>query len=220
MAVAPTPSAEPKHDPAAVTRSLIRGTFPFSQAEPFAFLIKSLCPETGYLGEFRDWDRVYNAAPDVKAPKNSIRLRSHIVLAATNQTSQKHSQEPTFSLIYLGIPDRRVMAPCEKRPVTTVAIGKEADSLLGLLGCVFMYEYVRRGVRHITRQGYVVDLYLVEKLRKPGDVSQSVALSEGEEQYGVVEVISDNGATPEELTAFMQYFAPFVTLRSPPKRRV
>lgn len=208
-----------KHDPATLNRILIRGTFNLSQLKPFVYLIKSLCPESGHLGEFRDWDRVYNAPTDVKAPKNSIRLRTHLVVAHGHNQSSLNSKDPTFSLMYLGIPDRRVSLPCEKRPVTTVAIGKDANALLNLLGCIFVYEYVRKGVRHRTRHGLTVDVYIVEKLRKPGDPTSCKNITDGDDQHGIVEIISESATTPEQLTTFMQHLSPFVTLRAPVRRR-
>lgn len=212
------PAAESqRHDPSAVTKSVIRGTFREALLTPLVYLIKSLCPEIGHVGEFGDWDRVYNAGPDVKAPKNSIRLRQHLIEPGQSQHASKENR--SYSLMYLGIPDRRVAAPCEKRPVTTVSMGKEADAVLTLIGCVFVYEYVRKGLRYRTRDGLVIEVYIVYKLKKPGDPSSADSLTEGDERYGIVEIISEDGATPEQLTAFMQHLSPFVSLKTQPKKK-
>lgn len=199
-----------------VTRTLIRGTFKMAQLMQIACLVKSLCPEVGHHGEFRDWDCVYNTPPEVRGPKNNVRLRSHLVARGV----QVKDHWPDFELSYLGIPDRRVLAPCEKRPVTTIALGKEAETLLSVLGCVFAYEYVRKGVRYRTRQGYTIDVYIINKLEKQHDPSAAVPLfADIEQQNGIVEIISESGATPEELTAFMQHLHPLVTLKSPPPKK-
>lgn len=120
--------------------------------------------------------------------------------------------------MYLGLPDRRVAAPCEKRSITTVALGKEAENLLDVLGCVFAFEYARKGARYRTRNGYVIDVYVVEKLREKHDLQSSDHLVV-DDRHGVVEISSEEGATPEELAAFMQHLQPLVMLRSPPKKR-
>lgn len=208
-----------KRESSVVIKTLIRGTFPLPDLQHLVYLVKSLCPEVGHLGEFRDWDRVYSAAPDVKAPKNSIRLRNHLVVpGVAQQQQQQREQSPTFSLMYLGIMDRRVPIPCEKRPITTVTLGQEAPGLLTLLGCVFVDEYVRRGVRYRTRAGYTIEVYVVERLLKPGVPKQCVPLVQSD-QHAIVEISSEDGATPEELTAFMQHLQPIVQLRSATKKR-
>lgn len=205
-----------KRDQGIVTRTLVRGTVPPNHLKSVVYLIKSLCPEVGHLGEFRDYDRVYNASPDVKAPKNSVRLRQHIISPGVPQSTAK--EWPVYSLMYLGLPDRRVAAPCEKRSITTIALGKEAEKLLNVLGCVFAFEYVRKGVRYRTRNGFVIEVYVVEKLREKHDLQSCDSLV-GDDRHGVVEISSEDGATPEQLAAFMQHLQPLVMLRSPPKKR-
>lgn len=203
-----------------MTRTLIRGTFKNPQLKPLVFLVKSLCPETGHVGEFRDWDRVYNTPSEIRGPKNNIRLRHHIV--TPGQSPGAKDQWPAFELRYLGLPDRRVAAPCEKRPVTAVGMGKEAEKLVEVLGCVFQYEYVRKGVRYKSRQGYTIDVYVVHKLKKKHDFSNESLvplLEDGQQQPGVVEIVSEEGASAEELTAFMQHLQPFVTLRVPQQKK-
>lgn len=221
-----TPSVDPAapEGPVSVTRTLIRGVFQNSQLVPLVILIRSLCPETGNLGEFRDWDRVYNTPPEIRGPKNNIRLRQRLVKPGVSPGSK--DSWPAFELRFLGVPDRRVLAPCEKRPVTTVAMGKEADVLVDMLGCVFQFEYVRKGVRYRTRQGYTIDVYEVYKLQKRHDPSNELLAplieegANGQRQPGVVEIVSEEGASPEELTAFMQHLHPWVTLKGPQQRKV
>lgn len=208
--------ASTKRDHSVVTRILIRGTVPPTHLKSVVYLIKSLCPEVGYPGKFRDYDRVYNASPDVKAPKHSIRLRQHLVNPDVPQSTPK--DPPMYSLMYLGLPDRRVAAPCEKRSITTVTLGREAESLLNVLGCVFVFEYVRKGVRYRTRNGYVIEVYVIEKLREKHDL-KSCDPSVDDDRYGVVEISSESGATPEELAAFMQHLQPLVVLRPSQKKR-
>lgn len=216
-----------KRDASVTVRTLIRGTFALSQLKPFVYLIKSLCPEVGHLGEFRDWDRVYSVAPEIKVNKNWIRtvLRSHLVAPGMppSQPGQKappgKESFPAYSLLYMGPPDRRVAAPCEKRPVTTVGVGTGAEALLSYLGCSFAYEYVRKGVRYRTRAGYIIEVYIVEKLAHRHDPTTCEPLGSKEEQHGIVEIISEDGALPEDLAAFMQHLQPFVSLRPIVKRR-
>lgn len=201
------------------SRTLIRGTFAISKLRPFVNLIGSLCPEVGHLGEFRDWNRVYTVAPEIKINKNWIRcvLRSNLLSSGATSgqktTGSGKDTFPMYNLIYMGGPDRRVAAPCEKRPVTTVGIGNGAEALLAVLGCSFNYEYVRKGVRYRTRAGYIIEVYIVEKLQKQHDPSSCKPVGAGEEQHGIVEISCENGASPEDLTAFMHHLQPFVSLR-------
>lgn len=113
----------------------------------------------------------------------------------------------------MGGPDRRVAPPCERRPITTVEAGVGVEGLLSVLGCTFSYEYIRKGVRYRTRSGYVIEVYIVTKLLNRHEPSASEAVGAGQESHGIVEVSCENGASPEELTAFMQYLQPFVSLR-------
>ena len=217
----PTPTPGSKAPPSfAVVRTLVRGTFENPQLKPLVFLLRSLCPESGNLGEFGDWDRVYSNPPDVRGPKNLIRLRHHLVHPGLSPA--QHEPWADVQLRYLGVPDRRVVAPCEKRAITTLGMGKEASALLDLFGCVFQYEYVRKGVRYRTRQGFTVDVYIVLKMTKRHDTSkESLAplVDDPEHEPCVVEVISEDGASVEELMAFMRMLLPYVTLRGPlPKK--
>lgn len=221
-------------------RTLVRGTFESPQLKPLVFLLRSLCPDSGCLDEFRDWDRVYNNPPDVRGPKNLIRLRHHLVrpeasssagaatataTAASGSTSSGAAATARWAeveLRYLGVPDRRVAAPGEKRTVTTVGMGKEAVALLEVFGCVFQYEYVRKGVRCRTRQGFTVDVYIVEKMTKRHDVSKESLASlvdHPEQKPGVVEVISEEGASVDELMGFMKMLLPYVTLSEAPVKK-
>ena len=214
----------PKQEKSIVTRMLIRGTFSLTHFPRLVQLVKSLCPETGHLGEFRDYDQVYNPAPETKAPKNSIRLRTHLVTPyfsphAKEISSSMHNASNRFSIIYLGDPERRVQAPCEKRSVTTVSVSADPTQLLSSLGCQFVYEYARKGVRYVNRAGLIVELYGVEKLRTPKDPKKTEPLTDAKDKHGVVEVYSDQGATKDQLFAFMSYLQPLVILRSSTQRR-
>lgn len=196
-------------------RTQVRGTIPRIKFVPFICLVKSLCPEVGNLADFREWDRVYTLPIELKSPRTTVRLRQHQVLHGITQTHPAAKDHwPAWSLIYAGLPDRRVPPPCEKRPVATVAVGKEAEALLTLLGCKFAYEYVRKGLRHRTREGLTVDVYIVERLAKPGDPASSKPIVSGDDQCCVVEVSSDSTApnTHEHIMAFMQYLHPYVSI--------
>lgn len=192
----------------AVTETLIRGAIPLRDLPKLVFLVKSLCPEVGHIGEFRDYDRVYSPAKEVRLPPNSIRLRKHLV---SRPVPGRESWQ-TYSLMSLGLPDRRVPPPVEKRPVTTISVGSEMPDFLTAMGCVMQFEYVRRGLRSRTRKGLIVDVYVVEKPSTPGNFSNCVPIQTGE-AHAVVDVISDTGAPPAELFAFMQHLQPIVALR-------
>lgn len=166
------------------------------------------------MGEFRDWDRVYNPPPDARAPKNSARLRQHLVVRGPPTPLPSLS---AFTLMFYGLPDRRVQVPCEKRPITSAAVGKEAEALLEAMGCSFSYEYVRKGMRYQLREGHYVEVYVVEKLREKHDVKTCEPLV-GDDRHGVVEISSEDGATPDQLAACMQFLQPLVVLRSPQRK--
>lgn len=208
MAAGGSSLAEARPDPASVTRTTIRGTFPLLQAEPLIFLVKCLCPPSGLLGDFVEWDRVFNMPPD-------SRLRSTILLRTLlYQTTAKLP----VSLLYLGLPDRRVPRPCERRSVTTVAIGREADEVLALLGCPFAYEYLRKGMRCRTRNGITIEIFTVESFQEKHNVRSATPLVSGDDKHAVIELTSDDSATPEELETLMRSLSPHIHLYSHPKR--
>lgn len=195
-------------------RSLVRGTIPFTKLKSFVFLIISLCPETGEVSDFREYDRVFNPSPEVRAMKNSLHLRTRLPV----RPSSANLGGPA-TLQYAGPIDRRAPAPMERRPVTTVAVGREAPSLLSILGCTLAFEYIRKGVRRRTRTGLTVDAFLLERLLKSGDPSMSEAFMPVEDQHCIVEVWADDLSSPEVLTAFIQHLSPYVTWHSQSARR-
>ncbi|PXF43958.1 hypothetical protein BWQ96_06268 [Gracilariopsis chorda] len=200
-------SAEPTLDQKSVTRTVIRGTFPLSSAEPIVFLIKCLCSQSGQFGDFNEWDRVYSMSPETSTPKNSILLRNHSV---------PNYPDLPVSLFYLGRPERRVTAPCERRSITAVSIGREADAVLSLLGCTFVYEYMRKGLRCRTRNGIVIEIFTIERFQEKHDVHSTIPLLSDDEKYAIIELISDTGASPQELEDLMRHISPHVSLHTHP----
>lgn len=245
-------------------RTSVRGTLPMSTLKAFVFIVQSLCPEGIQPIDIREYDRVFSAAPDVKVPKNSIRVRSRVQLqrpsASSGSQSQSHPQNPSqvhvqtqhpgvstantstattgvattpatsrsntnissYCLLpgpvvvtFTNIRDRRVVAPYERRAVTTVVASsaREAEALLGFLGCTFEYEYIRKGVRHLTRGGLTVDIFGVERLLKPGDVTATAPMTPDGPTF-VFEVWSDNISSTEPLITFVQLLSPFISLSS------
>jgi hypothetical protein len=207
----PPPATEQPRDApgGAPTESLVRGAVPLDALTGVISVVKLLCPDTGHLGKFRDHDRVYNVAADVRAPRHCVRLRAHLDRPAASPARPAWAR---YSLVHGGAPDRRAPPPVERRPVAAVPVGAEAPLLLGALGCGLVHEYVRRGARFRTRAGLVVELYVVEQLATPGD-PESVVPSAGragggaDQRLAVVEV-STSRAPAEELLAFMSYLAP------------
>lgn len=200
-------------------RSLVRGTLSLSKLKPFVYLVKSLCPETGQILEFREYDRVYNPSAEVRAMKNSLRLRIRLQQSRTAMPAGQASMAASTTLEYAGPPDRRAPPPIERRPITTVAIGRDADALLTALGCSLAFEYLRKIVRHQTRSGLTVDVFLVEKLVQPNDPSTSVPITTQDDQHCVVEIWADDLSSPDTLLTFSQYLSPYVTWHSQSARR-
>lgn len=253
-------------------RTSVRGTIPGQNLKAFVFIVRSLCPENAQPMEIREHDRIFSPAPDVTAPKNSVRIRSRLQQCAP-QTSAAHSQLPPQSqaqqaqsqaqsqaksqpkipptnpgttagtnsstvsgvsvsasnvnrvlvsmpvgpvvLTFTNIKDRRVAPPYERRAITTVTAtsGRETEGILSFLGCVFEYEYVRKGMRHFTRGGLVVDVFAVDKLSKPGDPSSTTQLIPDGPLF-VFEVWSDNVPSPEPLITFLQLLSPYISVPS------
>lgn len=199
-------------------RSTMRGTMPLSNCKQFTDLIKSVCPETQTL-EFREYDRIYTPSPDAPrgALKNSIRLRCRL------SSSQSQSATNPITIQYSGPMDRRVPNGMERRPVTSSKVVggiREGEALLSLLGCTLTFEYVRRVIRHCTRNGLFVDIFLVERLGKQGDPSNCLPIDlGGGEQQCVVEVWKDDLSSYDILTSFVQYLSPYITLHSATGRR-
>lgn len=201
-----------KGDVTSVNKTVIRGTFNLKDLSTVVYLIKSLCPESGHLGQFRDWDRIYsgpgnNGGENRGNQRTTIRLRTHIPLSS-GKDGRKDWR--CHTLMYLGAPDRRVVGPCEKRPVTTVRISQEADGLLATMGCRLGYEYVRKGVRYRTRNGVLIEVFVVERLRQAGDPSACDPIST-DGQYVVVEMGNETGIT-DELHGLMGMLGPYVVV--------
>lgn len=118
-------------------------------------------------------------------------------------------------LTFTNIKDRRVAPPYERRAVTTVTASssREAEALLTYVGCTFEYEYVRKGMRHFTRTGLVVDVFAVEKLNKPGDPNSTSPIT-ADGHTIVFEVWSDSVSSPEPLITFLQLLSPYVSIPS------
>lgn len=205
----------------ATTQALIRGVIARSKLTQVIDLVKLLCPDSGHLGRFREWDRLY-ALPGMetaRVPRSFIRLRSCLDADAP----QLH--RPTWAahdLMYYGVLDRRA-APVEKRPLQVVPIGREGPTLLGTLGCKQLHEYVRKGARFRTRSGIIVELYLAIKLAVKGDpesarsasAAAKAAGTEPEEDLAIVEVFSMDRSVPsEELLSFMGYLESCGVMRS------
>lgn len=174
------------------------------------FLIRALCPEVGHLGEFRDHDRVYNPAPEVRGvPKNSIRLRRQILKAGP--TSQSRA-DLDYLLLCHGLPDRRMQAPVERRQLSCVGMGTAAPDMLQLLGCTMQYEYVRSGLRFQARGGFTVEVYVIKKLKQAGNAESVINLQN--EDHAIVDVVSTSvGTDHNQLLAFMHCLDPIVVLR-------
>eukprot|EP00171_Calliarthron_tuberculosum_P017641 IDg17641t1 len=174
--MAPT-TAPPKKEgaaTAAVMETLVRGTIRVEDLTKVIYLIRALCPEVGQLGEFREHDRSYSSSPEVRGvPKNSIRLRRRILQAGPSDA--RHANLDHVLLTY-GLPDRRVSAPVERRPLSSVAMGHNAPELLSLLGCTMQYEYVRSGLRFRTRSGFTVEVYVIKKLQQAALLIRIVCL--------------------------------------------
>lgn len=208
--MAPTTTPPKRDGTAAVTETLVRGTIGVNDLPQVIFLIRALCPEVGQLGEFREHDRVYVPSPEVRGvPKNSIRLRRRILQAGT--TDSRHANLDYVLLTY-GIPDRRVSAPVERRPLSSIAMGHGAPELLATLGCVMQYEYVRSGLRFRARPGFTVEVYVIKKLQQAGNAEGATGLQN--EGHAIVDVVSHNSVNPDELLAFMHCLEPIVVLRS------
>ncbi|CAN8066243.1 unnamed protein product [Agarophyton chilense] len=210
MIGAATPASEPKTDPNAIMLTVIRGTLPLSNAASFIYFVKCVCPEKGQLGDFRDWNRVYNSCAEAKSPKNSITLRTHLL---------PESKTPRTTLMYYGLPDRRVPLPCERRAVTSVQIGPEADVLLSLLGCTFAFEYMRRGLRFRIRNGIAIDLFTIEKFKERGNIHSTIPLTP-EQTHAVIEFSSEATNSTEELQAFVHHLPSYIHVHSPPQRKM
>ncbi|KAI0558439.1 hypothetical protein FGB62_211g010 [Gracilaria domingensis] len=212
-----TAAPESGGDASAIMRTLIRGTLPLTNAAPLIFLLKCLCPEKGQLGEFKEWDRVYNSTLNPSLPNASVRLRTHL---PASPNAPRHTHAPRHTLMYFGAADARVPAPCERRAVTLVDIGPEADAILSLLGCVFAFEYMRRGLRFRTRNGIIIDMFTIDKFEKRHDIASTTPLVPPENNHAVIELISEQSATPEELQAFVHHLSPYIHIHAPPRRKM
>lgn len=209
------PPAAPAKKETVVNETRVRGTISTLELKHLLFVIKSLCPEFGQEGEFHDHDRVYTPSPETRMPKNSIRLRKHL-----KDVGSARANGLEYVMMTYGLPDRRVPAPCEKRPVSYLAVGKEATEFLPAIGCTLVYEYLRLGMRFRARAGFMIELYMVKKFRKKGDVESAVQISpDPNDHHAVVDVVSETGAAPEELLAFMRHLEPLVQIPQPVGRR-
>lgn len=202
----PPPAAKPARDTsgASALESVVRGALPLARLEAAAALAARLCPDAPE--HFADHERVYNVAADARAPRHCVRLRRHL------RARPRAPAWAAYALMHYGVPDRRAPPPVERRPVQTVFVGREAPEVVEAMGCVFVHEYVRRGRRLRSRAGFVVDLYVAESLAVPGDPESAVRVAPGEDgaedKFAIVEVRSDEGASPEELLTFMSHLAP------------
>lgn len=201
-------SSSSRQPSAIVTETLVRGTIKVQDLTRVVFLIRSLCPEVGHLGEFRDHNRVYSPAPEVRGvPKNSIKLR-RILKSGPVETRPGNLE---FLLLTHGIADRRVSQPVERRQLTSVGMGEGAMDILNELGCTMQYEYVRSGLRFRTRAGFAVEVYVIKKFTQQGNADSVIYLHK--EDHAIVDVVSHDPIEPEELLAFMNYLEPIVVLR-------
>lgn len=206
------PAASAKKE-TVVNETRVRGTIPIAQLKHLLFVIKFLCPEFGQEGEFQDHDRVYTPSPETRMPKNSIRLRKHLKDVGTSRAKGLE-----YVMMTYGIPDRRVPAPCEKRPVSFLAVGKEATDFLPAIGCTLVFEYVRLGMRFRARAGFMIEVYMIQKLTTSGDAETVVQVSP-DDNHAIVDIISETGAPPEQLLAFMQHLEPLVQIPQTTGRR-
>lgn len=193
-----------------VTETLVRGTIGVTDLPRVVFLIRALCPEVGHLGEFRDHDRVFNPAPEVRGvPKNSIRLRRQILKAGPANNA---ANALDFVLLCHGLLDRRMQIPVERRQLSCVGMGTAAPDMLQLLGCTMQYEYVRSGLRFHARGGFTVEVYVIKKLTQAGNAESVINLQN--EDHAIVDVVSiSSGTDHQQLLAFMHCLDPIVVLR-------
>lgn len=195
----------------------MRGTIGVTDLPRVVFLIRALCPEVGHLGEFRDHDRVYNPAPEVRGvARNSIRLRRQILKAGPNMSAKDTGGDTNNNLDFLllchGLPDRRMSPPVERRQLSTVGMGVNAPDMLQLLGCTMQYEYVRSGLRFQARGGFTVEVYVIKKLKQAGNAESTINLQN--EDHAIVDIVSTNSSTDhQQLLAFMHCLDPIVVLR-------
>lgn len=201
--------ANKKRDTGASTvEMVVRGVLPSSGLEDVLTVVRLLCPDSGDLGRFRDWDRVYNSAPEVRGPRAAVRLRKHL----ESPRGMGRPDWAEYSLLYYGLLDRRVPSPVEKRPVQTVPMGADAPKVVQTLGCVLQHEYVRQGNRFRTRTGLIVDVFVARPLTTPGDPDSAEAMmtDAGDAEGGliVIEVSSDRGGSPEDLVGLIDHLTP------------
>lgn len=76
---------------------------------------------------------------------------------------------------------------------------------------MLVYEYVRLGMRFRARARFMIELYMVKKFGKKGDVESAVQASPSD-HHAVVDVVSEADASPEELLAFMRHLEPLVQI--------
>lgn len=184
----------------------IRGALSYSNLEFTTGLIKSLCPETSHT-DFRDSERVYSAPSDAKQPRYKLRL---IQAQLPPPFASEDSEWDHPVLVYTGMPDRRVDFPVERRQMTRVMMDSDADKVLQGMGCVFEFEYVKRGVRMETRKGLKIEIFAVLKADK-GDVNTGLG-KDGAVDTLVMEVVTGKNTGPDDVLDFMKKLSPIVSL--------
>jgi len=140
-----------------------RGTVLEHDLQEVLALLRSIVPENGQLGEFREYERVY--ASQVEPKTNPLRIVRPLKPAP---------QLPSGHVLrYLGRPDARCEPPCLKRLVIEAACTTDPAPLLECLGCTAQHKLVRAGWRFATADNLQIEVFEVLRLPEPHDLSHT-----------------------------------------------
>lgn len=111
---------------------------------------------------------------------------------------------------YANEADRK--RPSTVRGMLTVDIGHgSALDMAMQLGFAPSYEFVRRGVRFVVRNRYVVSIFRVTQLERPHDIASEVPLKDARADHSLVElsvvcVPDEINDASDDLRAFAGHF--------------